>query len=327
MTQPRDPLGIRTASRFVMERAHFVRIDLSSIGQAAADILESPMHPAVTTWHQDHLASIKLTPAELANFVLVLDALNFYFWGEPRWRVTDRGETEDGYWALTMALRRALREGFPITDAKYLATIPASDVAQILRGESIIPMFSTRVQHLREVGESLVREYDGSFLRCIEECRGSGLELLRRIITLFPSFVDVRYYASRTIPFYKRAQILVSDLAAAFESNRIELFDDLTFLTAFADYKVPQVLHQLGVLRYHPDLESKLRRMELIPVNFPQEVEIRAGTIVAVDRIAQETSRAGTVLPDYAIDWHLWALGQHERDGRLPYHRTPTVAY
>jgi hypothetical protein len=310
-----------------MERARFVRIEQSSIDALAADILESPMHPAVTTWHKDHLGSIKLTPAELANFVLVLDALNFYFWGEPRWRVTERGETEDGYWALTMALRRALREGFPITDARYLATISSSDVAQILRGESIIPMFSARVQHLREVGESLIRECNGSFLICIERCHGSGVELLRQIITLFPSFVDVRHYASRTIPLYKRAQILVSDLSAAFESNRIELFEDLTFLTAFADYKVPQVLHQLGVLRYHHDLEARLHRMELIPVNSPEEVEIRAATVVAVDRIARETARAGTVLPDYTIDWHLWALGQHDRHDRLPYHRTPTLAY
>jgi hypothetical protein len=322
-----DPIGIRSASRFVMERARFVRIDQSAVTTVARQILDSPMQPAVTTWHFDHLDTIKLSNAELANFVLVLDALNFYFWGEPRWRVHDRGETEDGYWALTTALRRALREGYPITDARYLATIPAQDVAQILRGESVIPMFSARVQHLREVGESLMREHDGSFLQCIEQCRGSGVELLRHIITLFPSFVDVRHYDGRTIPFYKRAQILVSDIAAAFESNRIELFDDLTFLTAFADYKVPQVLHQLGVLRYHPTLETQLQAMTLIPIDAPKEVEIRTATIVAVEQIAQETAAAGTALPDYATDWHLWALGQQAHDDRLPYHRTPTVAY
>ena len=35
-------------------------------------------------------------------------------------------------------------------------------------------------------------------------------------------------------------------------------FDDIGELTAFADYKLPQVLRELGILSYHPDLAKKL---------------------------------------------------------------------
>jgi hypothetical protein len=327
MQQPNDPLSVRSTSRFVMARARSVWIHEPTVRTVARQILDYPAMPAVTTWQRDHLGSITLRDHEIANYLLVLDALNFYFWGEPRWRVTYRGETKNGYWALTLALRRALREGYPITEASYLAQIPSTDVASILRGEAVIPEFSARVHNLREVGESLLRDHDGQFLACIKGANHSVPSLLRQIITLFPSFVDVRSYEGRTIPFYKRAQILVSDLSAAFESRGSELFEDLRCLTAFADYKVPQVLHQLGVIRYRSDLEEKLRRMETIEFGTQEEIEIRAATIVAVEQIAHETAKVGLSLPDYAIDWHLWALGQQEQHDRLPYHRTPTITY
>jgi hypothetical protein len=322
-----DPLGIRAGSRFVVARARSVSINHHNIRSVARDIATYPAHPAVTTWTADHLESIKLSDDELANFVLVLDALNFYFWGEPRWMVSWHDDTSNGYWALTTALRRALQEGYPILDAQYLATIPASDVASILRGSSVIPAFSARVHNLQEVGEALLRDHDGRFLTCIRGTNSSATALLRQIITLFPSFVDVRQYDGRTIPFYKRAQILVSDLHAAFESRGTTLFEDLSMLTAFADYKVPQILHQLGVLRYSRDLEARLARMDIIPPDCPEEVEIRAATIVAVEELARATATAHVALPAYAIDWHLWALGQREDSTRLPYHRTPTTSY
>jgi hypothetical protein len=327
MNQVADPLGIRDASRFVMSRARSVRLNQSRIRTVARSIASYPANPAVTTWAKDHLDAIKLRDDELANFVLVLDALNFYFWGEPRWRVSWHGEEANGYWALTIALRRALQEGYPITDAHYLSTIPAADVAHILRGESVIPAFGARVHNLQEVGTALLRDHDGRFLTCINGSSGSAPALLRHIITLFPSFVDVRQYDSRTIPFYKRAQILVSDLHAAFGSRGITLFNDLSFLTAFADYKVPQVLQKLGVIQYEPSLRQRLQQMEEIEPGSAEEVEIRAATIIAVDELARATSEAGVALPAYAIDWHLWALGQREDGTLMPYHRTRTTAY
>lgn len=327
MQQIADPLGIRNAAAFVVARSRDVRINQSRVRTVSREIINHPVHPAVTTWATDHLDSIRLSDDELANYVLVLDALNFYFWGDPRWQVTWQGESANGYWALTIALRRAMQEGYPITDARYLQSIPSTDVAHILRGESVIPYFTARVRHLQEVGTGLLRDHDGRFLSCIEGANGSAAALLRHIIALFPSFVDVRQYDGRTIPFYKRAQILVSDLHGAFESRGATLFTDLTSLTAFADYKVPQVLHQLGVLQYSPGLRHLLDHEVEIPAGGPLEVEIRAATIIAVENIAAATADAGVALPPYAIDWHLWALGQLDSMSSLPYHRTRTISY
>lgn len=322
-----DPFQIRAASRFVMGRAGDVWIDQHQLNLVAEQIRQTPPTSQATSWSNDHLGTLQLSRQELANYVLVLDALNFYFWGEPRWRVNIGDASENGYWGLTMALQRALAEGYQITNARTLASISTTDVARILRGESVIPLFSARVHNLREAGTGLLTQPGESLIGCIEQSSGSVEDLLRRVITLFPSFVDVRTYDGRAIPFYKRAQILISDLAAAFSGQGEELFDDLSVLTAFADYKVPQVLHQLGIIRYSPRLEAALRSLQLIPADHPWEVEIRAATIVAVADLASASSSPGELVPEYAIDWHLWALGQTGGEHRLPYHRTPTIAY
>jgi hypothetical protein len=320
-----DPFGIRTSVRIVIGHSPNVALSERAIRQVAHQIMRA--EPVTSDWRADHLGDWNPNPAELANFVLVLDALNFCFWGEPRWRVETPDGPVNGYWALTAALRRAIAEGYPLTDARYLATIPAIDVAHILRGESIIPLFGHRVANLREAGIGLCSTFDGSFLNAIEHANGSAVALLRLIVTTFPSFVDVQPWRSRIIPFYKRAQILVSDIAGAFAGTAYGTFHDLDVLTAFADYKVPQVLHQLGVLRYSPALTERLRSQILIPEDDPMEVEIRAATIAAVEAIAAELLRLGRPLPPYAVDWFLWDLGQSDERDRLPYHRTRTVRY
>ncbi|MGH6912311.1 MAG: queuosine salvage family protein, partial [Geminicoccales bacterium] len=60
--------------------------------------------------------------------MLVLDALNFCFWplpgsAGPRWSVTYRGVTHNGYLALAAALRRAVERGVPLADQEYLSSL------------------------------------------------------------------------------------------------------------------------------------------------------------------------------------------------------------
>ena len=63
--------------------------------------------------------------------------------------------------------------------------------------------------------------------------------------------IDARY-KGRLVHFYKRAQILVADLWAAFGcqtavNGHFASFADVGRLTMFADYRVPQILRHVGV--------------------------------------------------------------------------------
>ena len=84
-------------------------------------------------------------------------------------------------------------------------------------------------------------------------------------------------------------------------------------LTAFADYKVPQVLRGFGVLDYTVDLARRIDERRLIPMGSPEEVEIRAATVWACEWIRQELGSRGTALQAFEVDWTLWQAGQSPR--------------
>ena len=52
------------------------------------------------------------------------------------------------------------------------------------------------------------------------------------------------------VTFHKRAQIFISDLWSLFKGEGLGRFDDISTLTMFADYRVPQSLQYFGVMKY-----------------------------------------------------------------------------
>jgi hypothetical protein len=59
----------------------------------------------------------------------------------------------------------------------------------------------------------------------------------------------------------------------------------------------------------------------------PDEVEIRANTIWAVELIREELKQGGKAFRAFEIDWLLWTLGQSDEFRAKPYHRTVTILY
>ena len=60
------------------------------------------------------------------------------------------------------------------------------------------------------------------------------------------------------------ATLAVGDIYGAFGGKGLGAFDDLEQLTMFADYRVPVVLKTMGVLKYSPQLEAKVRAQALV---------------------------------------------------------------
>jgi len=322
MTRP-DPLGVLNTTRAVVQQARWVHLDPAGLERLAATLLQRP--DAMPTW--EHPLHWRGDREQTANYLLVLDALNFCFWPEPRWRVEYNQRVYDGYWALAAALRRAIEHGYPVCEASYLANITAAELGTILAGEGIVPLLEERAAHLREVGQGLLAHFDGRFSAAIEHAAGSATELVRLLVAHFPSFNDVATYDGQPVHFYKRAQLLATDLAGAFAGRDLGKFHDLDQLTAFADYKLPQVLRWYGALIYEPQLAAHIDRRDELPAASPQEVEIRAATVWAVQDLASRLTSAGRSTPPWLIDWSLWNLGQTLPPHAPPYHRTRTVFY
>jgi hypothetical protein len=326
---PRDRLGVLTTTAPIVRHARLVRLDTHRIAELAAQWVTAP-------WpEQAGLDALHFTDGteRTANWVLLLDALNFCFWGEPgapRWRVEWRGEALDGYYALAAALSRAVEEGRPLWDAAYLAALDQAELAEVLRplpGSPPIPLFAERLANAREVGRVLLERYAGRFTAAVEAAGRSAVELTLLLARDFPSFDDVAVWGGQSVRFYKRAQICVADLHAAFHGARWGDFTDLDQLTAFADYKLPQLLRQRGALVYAPELAATIDGLMPVPPGSEAELELRAATIWAVELLRRALAERGITRPASAIDYRLWAESQAPEARAQPYHRTRTIYY
>lgn len=333
---PGDPFAIRVATAQVMAEARDVRIDQRAVERVARQLAADDGEPPA--W--DDTLHFRGTPEETAGWVVVLDALNYCFWPQGpdpsvRWRVTWRGVTHDGYDALAAALHRAVvDDGYPIWDLDWLRGISAETVAHLLRGDPgspPIPLLSDRIFCLRDLGRPRHKR-DAQPADIAVDARGSADRVVRLAIRRYLSYEDTAAWQRRDglvieVPLLKRAQILAADLAGALTGTDLAITQDLELLTAFADYKVPQVLRHLGVLRYATTLATWIAQRRPIAPNDPWEVAIRAGTVQACERIVAATRKLGTETTAAELDWRLWRLGQSLPGDVEPYHRTLTTSY
>lgn len=337
-----DTLHILRSTAAVMRNAADVAIDITAVDGTAEGLHQRDAAPEWdATLH--YRATGPDGDERTAMWILVLDALNFCFWGQGsdpsvRWRVEWRGELVDGYVALVAALTRAVESGVPLHDARFLATIDPDTVATILAssdGHPDIPLPDARVQNLRELGRGLrAFDTDAPASALIHQSMGSAIALVRDVIRRFPSFNDVSSWnrANTGLPgnevrFYKRAQILVGDLAGGLAGSPLGEFHDLDQLTAFADYKVPQMLREMGILRYSSALAETIERRERIPSGSEPEIEVRAATIWGVELLRQALADRGREVTAHELDWLLWTEAQSLPGTTHPYHLTSTIFY
>lgn len=207
-----------------------------------------------------------------------------------------------------------------------------------------IPNVVERVRLLQEMAQSLLTFYDGSATKFIASANRSSDTLVHNILQSFPGFRDatVDPQNGRWVAFYKRAQILVADLWAALGSEEGEKkfgmdvcnFIDMSKITTFADYRVPQLLRSMKVMEYSPELSHKVDNGIELKASSMEELYIRAATVVAVDKLVENVK--GKVSPMWhnkeinavKMDWYLWNIGEKlDRDQCLGKHHLVRTIY
>lgn len=207
-----------------------------------------------------------------------------------------------------------------------------------------IPLLEERVNNLQEVGRVLVKDYKNSFVNMLSQCDNSAEKLLGMITSTFKCFQDESEFDGKKVSIYKRAQILISDIWACFEGESFGHFKDIAVLTMFADYRVPQSLLHMNILKYTDKLMEILNRGNHVPAGDRIELEIRGNSIWAVERIYQKVKAMSkmdsefsslapgeidSILNSVIIDYYLWDFAKEELGGltELPFHKTRTIFY
>jgi|LZCG01.1.fsa_nt_gb hypothetical protein len=314
---------VRIACKVVAERATHVHIDYGRLHSYAASLpLEKVARPTI-----DPTCHYIGQGEDTLSFFVVLDTINFGSGYFPHLR---KRPGMSGYFTIASSLTDHYKEIGPLS-AQTLMKLTASDCARIfsqdLANPPIKELMTRFAQALNDLGLFLLDRFQGSFTALIEEANSSA-ERLVQLLGAMPYFNDVESYHGIDVPFYKRAQLMASDLALAFGGEGLGEFHDLEKLTIFADNLVPHVLRIDKVLLYEDDLACRIDREELIEAGSPEEVEIRACALHAVDLLAAELRATGNKISERDLDYLLWNRGQdrtYKAGGER--HRTRTVYY
>ncbi|TAH51916.1 MAG: hypothetical protein EYC68_09045 [Chloroflexota bacterium] len=318
-----DPLRVLATTADVIKRAQYVSIDLKRV-QTVAQVLSLRPVP-VPSWNFEH--HFFDGTEKTVTYIFLLDALNFSFWGEPKWRVNHIKENVDGYWALSASLKRAAEKDKHFLDADFLATISPEELARVLKGNVEIPLFVERWRNAQELGRVLRDHFGGSAANLVERAGADAPSLARLVAENISSFNDTTLYKNRPVNLFKRAQIIVGDLWGSFGGEKWGEFKNLEDLTAFADYKLPQILRAWGILNYAPALARRVDAKKTLAKDSAEEIEIRASMLWAVELLRHALAQHGRELTSVQMDWFLWSSSQRNVKGMKPYHRVRTIYY
>jgi Potential Queuosine, Q, salvage protein family len=284
---------VRRTCRAIAESARFVSIDPDAL--AALD----PGRPPALDRERHFLEG---PPEDVADFILVLDSINF---GSGWFPTLRKRPGMSGYFTVAASLTDFWRSegGWSV---HQLRAVRAKDLGTVLDQGPEHELMGLYADALRDLGRFLGAR---RALDLVADTGGSA----ERLASMLAS--GMRFYDDRG--FWKRAQIVPNDLALA----GVAEFHDLDRLTIFADNLVPHVLRMNGVLRYDAALAARIDAGELLPPA-DEEREIRGCAVHACELLSE---RLGT--PARVLDTALWTKGQAPEYKAVPRHRTRTVYY
>jgi hypothetical protein len=300
---------LRRVCALVSERATHVRVQDGAVPAYAAQL---PLSDPETVGADD--PPLAGNREQRAAFWLALDAINF---GSGWFPTLRKREGRSGYHTIAAGLRERYDRHGPWSAAE-LSRLTAVDIAGVLGQDPEHELMALFSSSLTDLGAHVESDYGGSFADLVDAAGSSAVALAQRLGG-WRCFADLSRYGELEIPFLKRAQIAAADL----ERAGVVRFADLDRLTMFADNLVPHVLRLDGMLSFDPELVRRIESGELLEHGSPEEVEIRACAVHAVELIVGSAPGARAS----QVDQLLWQRGQGTRYKATPRHRSRCTAY
>ena len=268
--------NIIISCNYVSKNSKHVTIDEEKLNLFVENIKDIKMNHWLSS---SPFGLLDLAVETIINFLLIYESINFSFWGEPKWTIDTNIGKLDGSIALLYVLLQYVKE----SKSTDFSSMSKKEFLKILKGNIKIPLFEERFKIIKEVSAIVNDKMQGNFYQYIKDIT-SDIELFETIIANFPSFKDERLYNKQTIYFYKLAQLLTSDILHIREQKE-KIKVNYTHLVGCADYKIPQILRQFGILNYDNNLAKIVDNHSEISINSIYEVEIRANMITVINMI------------------------------------------
>lgn len=311
----------------VLEETRLAAVDDAAAARFAEEAPDSLL--SLPRWDDPGFYTGPKGPA----WLLAYNAINYCYWRDDDrrwWTVVDGRDAgqDDEALGIMAAFGHALARGVPLDDGSWLQELDPAGLADLLRpapGAAPLPHLDRRLAALHELGRAYLAHGGPDGILAL--ARGSAPELVRVLVRVCPSWEDVRGWSDRVLPFRKRAQLCVSMIVGWSRGQGPGDLSGLDAITAFADYRLPQVLRGAHVLRLDPDLAARIERHEPVPAGSPEEIAIRAATVVAAERIRVHLQGRAPGANALVVDHLLWRTAVARQDSLPPFHRTVTTDY
>ena len=114
--------------------------------------------------------------------------------------------------------------------------------------------------------------------------------------------------------FLKRLQVALKRIDGILAERMNHHLEGMHLLTCMADYSIPQLLYNMGVVELNANLRRQLQEQEPIQPGSREELALRAAVVVIAEPLAQQMdmteAQLNNLLWEYAV--------QEEAAGRLP---------
>lgn len=306
--------------KYVVDNSKYVKINKSNIANAIPLLQEDKNESWLNT---DYLDIENFSNEQLLIYLILCESLNFCYWDiDTKWKIEYKGEWYSGSFGLFYAISKAIKNGYNLLDINYLENLTIDELNEIFKGTTVIPMLNERYEIIKKLAKELKKIEDIKELFNVN----SDVDLLNKIINNFSNFKDISLYKGKEIYFFKRAILLVGDLILNVDFIKERIENDNNMLGC-ADYKIPQVLRQLGILEYSKELTSLIDSKQIIEHDSEMEIEIRANMLYAIELIKDELQQKGIDMNSVQIDNALWLLSKNKDFKNKPHHLTRTIYY
>jgi len=305
-----------------------VKIDKDNLDKFVNELLTNENALKYPKWSESHFDATSVPLEILLRYIFIIDTLNYCFWPNEGFE----------YYSLAKNLYDTLIKNKNFFDIDNLVKVTPEQLKENIF-KCDFNLINERARMIREVFTIIKYNYQENCINFVKECNKNATKLVKKIIDEFCCFRDHAIYNGEQIFFYKRAQILVSDLYLAYldikeakkdtQENDIINFTQETIsqLTMFADYRVPQILKAKGILVYDKHLTDLINNKLEIPHGSKEEVEIRSATIQSVELIRNSLEMKWKNFMSIQVDVYLWEEGEKMKDKIEPHHRTLSIFY
>jgi hypothetical protein len=305
---------VRKDSHRVMQDSEYVSIN--DVSPVIDELTEEEFE--VPSWDAPVFLDARSNELEdVIRYFLVGNALNFCFNSEDgRFKLDYLGTEWDGAFAMWAGLKKAYENEAPILESDWLTSVTHSELVDVFAPSNGVsmPLPEKRIKNLHSLG-TLFADLESQSGKSLGPMFSDSVYLYQTeeavvpVLTSVDAYEDTRSFNGQVVRFDKRAQLAVCMLYGALKNTAkgFDTIQDVEEFTLFADYGIPAYLSSTGVLENSPSLEDRIKSKEPIEEGSQEEIEIRAATVVAGDRLQTQLSKEGYPVSVPILDYLLWS--------------------